>query len=235
MPIQQKFPAGDHLGRERHDERDRQRDTHAAHDMRQTKTCQAIPLLGIPSQFPSQFWSPSPLFEEVAITHGNGTVTGLIGKRRIIASALQKSPSSTTFDIVINAMPQPRPDTPWEAILEFRNDAEARLRRDEVRRWIQKITTQDLNPTELAEELEWTLREYERHMALHKMKANTGMFETLVTGTGELIENLCKLKVGAIAKMPFSMRYRKITLLEAEENAPGRELAYISQARDRFR
>ena len=44
-------------------------------------------------------------------------------------------------------------------------------------------------------------------------------------------KDFVKLKWGELAKLPFILRERKISLLEAEANAPNRELAFISMAR----
>jgi hypothetical protein len=66
------------------------------------------------------------------------------------------------------------------------------------------------------------------------MKVTTGALETIVTAAGEALENIAKLKFGALTKSVFSVRHRKIQLLEAERQAPGRELAYIVKARERF-
>jgi hypothetical protein len=47
-------------------------------------------------------------------------------------------------------------------------------------------------------------------------------------------EDVVKLKWGELAKLPFILRERRISLLDAEAKAPNRELAFVSMARSRF-
>jgi len=88
--------------------------------------------------------------------------------------------------------------------------------------------------SEIVEKLEWSLNEYEKHMKLHKMKTNLGTFKAVITVAAGLIEDLVKFKWGKAAELLFTLRDRKIGLMEAELRAPGKELAYIVSARERF-
>ena len=71
-------------------------------------------------------------------------------------------------------------------------------------------------------------------MRLHEMKVNRSALELTVTTAAELGEDLVKLRWGNLSKRLFSLPHRKIDLLEAEMNAPGREIAYVVQARKVF-
>jgi hypothetical protein len=86
----------------------------------------------------------------------------------------------------------------------------------------------------MKEEIEVLLDEYEEHMKLHRMKVNKGATETLLTVAGKVAEDFVKLKWGELAKVPFILRERKLSLLDAEKSAPTREPAYISIAKRRF-
>jgi hypothetical protein len=132
--------------------------------------------------------------------------------------------------VVIQAMPHPDEMTPWEAIIEFRQDPDASAKALGLRRWMRKIANESRPVGEIREELEWLLTEYERYMRLHRMKVNVGIVETVVTTTAELIEDITKLKFSHAASLPFVAKHRRIALLEAELQAPGREVAYISKA-----
>jgi len=50
----------------------------------------------------------------------------------------------------------------------------------------------------------------------------------------EIIEDVAKLRWSKIVKGVFSARHGKVELLEAEMKAPGRECAYVFDARTRF-
>ena len=71
-------------------------------------------------------------------------------------------------------------------------------------------------------------------MKIHKMKANTETLEVMVKAPLEIVENLIKLKFSKIPEPLFALKKRQINLMEAELNAPGREMAYIIKARDTF-
>jgi hypothetical protein len=136
--------------------------------------------------------------------------------------------------IVLSSVPVPRADAPWEQINEFRQDEDSRLRLFDLRSWMRKMTTQAATARELENEVEALLHNYERHMRVHKMKCDPGVLETIVTMAPTLVQNMLTLKFGEAAKALFTAKHRKIALLEAELTAPGKELAYISQAANEF-
>jgi hypothetical protein len=137
---------------------------------------------------------------------------------------------------VLKSLPIPDDQTPWEDIIEFRNDPESKKRLKALRVWTRKFAkaTTATSLAEMTEEIEVLLDEYEEHMKLHGMKVNKGAAETLLTVAGRVAEDLVKLKWCELAKLPFIFKERRISLLEAEAKAPNRELAFISMARSRF-
>jgi len=58
--------------------------------------------------------------------------------------------------------------------------------------------------------------------------------QTLVTLPFELLENLIKIRFSKIPEPLFVLRKQKISLMEAELNAPGRKLAYVIKAKEVF-
>lgn len=141
---------------------------------------------------------------------------------------------TNTVQVVINNLPVPDDTTPWEAIAEFRSDPKSMGQFIGLRRWMRQFAEKDQPAHLIQEELEYLLHEYRAHMELHRMKANAGALETVVTVSAELAENLTKLRFGMISKLLFAGRQRKLALMEAERNAPGRDLAYIVAAQSRF-
>ena len=97
------------------------------------------------------------------------------------------------------------------------------------------IARAKLTPLEIEQKLEWLLKEYREHMKVHHMKTNASTLETIVVIGAECLENLVKLQLGKLAKVPFTIRQRKVALLEGELKSPGREIAFISKAQDTFR
>lgn len=137
--------------------------------------------------------------------------------------------------ITINHLPVPDELVSWEQIADFRNDSDTEGKFLGIRNWMNDIARAKLTPIEIEQKLEWLLHEYQEHMKLHKMKANSGALETVLVTTGEAVENIVKLNFSKLAKLPFSIRQRKLALLEGELKAPGREVAFISKAQETFR
>lgn len=67
------------------------------------------------------------------------------------------------------------------------------------------------------------------------MKANGGMLETALITTSELIEELARLRFSKAARALFSLKKRRIALIEGELTSPGSEVAYLIKARESFR
>ncbi|MBI5954855.1 MAG: hypothetical protein HY865_24615 [Chloroflexi bacterium] len=143
---------------------------------------------------------------------------------------LPNSRKSSVTQIAINKLPLPNNETPWEQIIDYRNDPENRKNLLSLRRWIRKISTECPSPAEIEEEIEWLMNEFQSHMNVHKMKANTEALEVIVKAPLELLE----LKFSKIAEPLFALKKRQINLMEAELNAPGKEMSYIIKTRDAF-
>jgi hypothetical protein len=150
------------------------------------------------------------------------------------ATTASKASLTEVLEIVLKNIPTPSDQTPWEQIFEYRSDPESRAKFLDLRNWMNEIFHQKLSATEISEKLEYLLSQYERHLRLHKMKSNAGVIETIIVSSGEGLENLLKLKLGKLTKQLFSMRQRKIELLEGELTAPGSEVAYILKTQETF-
>jgi hypothetical protein len=96
-----------------------------------------------------------------------------------------------------------------------------------LRRWIREIADKGLSPPEIQEEIEYLTESYKEALDLHLIRSSTGIFECIVTATAEAMENLLKLKLSALAKMPFEFKKQRIQLLEAESSVEGKDLAYL--------
>jgi hypothetical protein len=87
---------------------------------------------------------------------------------------------------------------------------------------------------EISDKLEDLVSRYERAFMLEKMSTSTGVVETLVVTTAGIAESLVKFQWSKAAKKLFEVRHRQIDLMKAEMPLPGREVAYIVKARERF-
>lgn len=147
---------------------------------------------------------------------------------------IPNSQKNDVFQIAINKLPLPNNETPWEQLIDYRVDPENQKNLLNLRRWIKKISAENISPIEIEEEIEWLISEFQNHMKVHKMKANTETLEVMIKAPLEIIENLIKLKLSKIPEPLFALKKRQINLMEAELNAPGREMAYIIKAKDTF-
>lgn len=134
--------------------------------------------------------------------------------------------------VVLRALPEPDESVPLEAILEFRADPEARNRFLALRNWQSEMASSNLNAKEIAESLEYQLTQYQDYMKAQKMKFRTGVLETVLVTTTEVLESLVTFRWSKAIERLFNLRRREIQLYESERQAPGREVAYIAKAHD---
>ena len=151
------------------------------------------------------------------------------------------SPSSTDkkqqiIEILLNHFPVLPEDTPWEDILEWRNNKDAIVKLRRLKHWVNTVSQRNvLNLKDLEDEIIYLLDEYEQYMKIKKIKYTYSPVRTLLTTTGELFENIAKLKIKNLMDLPFQISERSILISESELFAPGRELAYIVEAKEQFK
>lgn len=138
------------------------------------------------------------------------------------------------LQVILSSLPAPDENTSWESILDFRADEDAQRALRRFRLWLRKVLTDAEKTHHLEDELLQLLDEYQEYMKLHHMKVNKTVFQTLVTIAGEIATGIGHLDFSRVASTVFTLRERTIALMEAERSAPGREVAYIAMARQRF-
>jgi len=136
--------------------------------------------------------------------------------------------------IVLNALPIPSDETSWEQIIEYRSDPNSLAQFFALRRWMTKTAKAELSATEIEEELEWLLYDYQRHLDLHRLEVNLGAIETILTVGAAFLENLVTINWSEAVKLLFTFKHRKIELLKAEMKSPGSEVAYVLGTWKRF-
>lgn len=147
------------------------------------------------------------------------------------------SPTANKTDVIhiaLNTLPIPSELVPWEEIIEYRNDPDARGKFLGLKSWINEMTKSSLPPVEIKDKLEWLLYDYRKHMELHKLKVNMGVLETIIVTGAEIIEDVVKFNWSKAAKVLFSVKHRKVALLESELNNPNREIAFLYDTISRF-
>jgi hypothetical protein len=153
---------------------------------------------------------------------------------RLVLSDQNKIDKSDIIRLVINKMPIPDDKTPWENIIEFKQNSDNKGKFAGLRTWINKMSASQNSLTEIQDELEYLLYQYEKSLKLHNIKFRRGILQSIIVGTAEVAENVAKLNFSGIAKKLFSIHEEKTALLQLELDAPGKELAYIAKAKEVF-
>jgi hypothetical protein len=142
--------------------------------------------------------------------------------------------SHPVWRVVLTEMPALDTKAPWEDVLSFRAEKRTQHLIRKLRLWIRKTVAEEWSPSELEDEVRELVYEYGNHLGIARLSGGRGIWEFLITGAAELVEDVVKLRFGKIAKLATAMIDRKVRFLEEEAKAPGRELALIPEMKQRF-
>jgi hypothetical protein len=151
---------------------------------------------------------------------------------RHISDGSQSNRDVTTVNIALDCFPCPDESCSWQDILDFKAELSNKLW--DFRRFLELLATKPRSESEIRDDIEWMLNEYTNAMKIHHLKSSQSFFEVYVIPAIELAEDLVKFNWSKIAKGALQVQKRKVELMEAEMKAPGRECAYVFDARKRF-
>src|SRR5215213_1040765 len=153
----------------------------------------------------------------------------------------ESEPKSEVVDIVIQNIPMPHEDTPWEHIYEIKGDPDTRRKFLALKDWISDTARLKLEPNEIEDKLKSLIAEYEAHMRLHRVKTRLQALKTVVMAeigiamAGVLTGHWAIAGLaGMIATPLYSLKMHELGLQEEERRAPGKELAYIVKLKKEF-
>lgn len=135
--------------------------------------------------------------------------------------------------MVLGNIPRPDVDTPWEAIVDFRQDQETRLRYLAVINWINEMSHSAFSVNEISEKLEFLLEQYKQSIERHRLKWKVGTIEILsAAAVGFFTGNLPAAinLISGVTKIGMTM----LNLWDDEGKLPGKEIAYIYHFNDLF-
>jgi len=137
------------------------------------------------------------------------------------------------YTIVLRKLPTPSPIVSWEDIIQFRNEPEQRKHLSALRLFLSELSKKNLTYKDACEKIEVMLNEYESWLKASGMKYRNSTLNALFVGAEELAKLLTQgvMSPLRIAKPFFEIRRRKAWLLDGETKAPGRQLAYLIDAR----
>jgi hypothetical protein len=139
------------------------------------------------------------------------------------------------IEVTLNEFPTPDENVPYEEILAFKAEASVQRDFELFRRWMRKrMRDENASLPEVREEISDLLSDYREHMELAKMKYHHGVVRTVVTAPLGMVEKVVKFQFSKLFDDFFDLKALKIGLVEAEIKAPGREVAYLEKAIQRF-
>lgn len=142
--------------------------------------------------------------------------------------------ANDVVEVVLNRLPMPSDDAPWEAILEFREDADAKGYLVGLRNWMTDVTQSKLSQKELEEKLDWLLFERSQRLLAHKIACKVGTFGATFVASMSLVEDLLKIRWGKAASGLVSLLSGKAQLTKLELDSPNLEVNYILKVQERF-
>jgi len=138
------------------------------------------------------------------------------------------------YEIIIDGIPIPEDNVPWQDILTFRAEQTSKEQLRELRLWISETTKGELTYVDAADKIEDLKEKYKSTLRGSGMRFTLSVVRTLVVGTAELAENLIKLKLKPLFDAPFRVLDARTELLDMERKAPGRELRYLVHVENSF-
>ena len=143
--------------------------------------------------------------------------------------------NDAVLQVLIENFPVPGEDVSLADVVEFKRDKKVQDQLQLLRRWIRKtLGKEKATPAEIGEEIADNLSDFKASMEVAQMRYKTERLYTLMTFPLATIERIVKLQFSQIFEPVFTIRKAKITLLEAEMKAPGRELAFLNASIERF-
>jgi len=160
------------------------------------------------------------------VFHSDGSIDHL--------SAKTTPQMTSAMSAVFNFVPIPESDTPWENILDLRNDPNTRSAFMDLREWLRSAIDENTTVADLKEQLEHRLDSYEQSLKRHKTRYNYLRLEATALGVFSLPENLLKLRLADIGKGLLSLRKLEIDRLEDEAKLDGCEARYLVHLGEQF-
>jgi hypothetical protein len=166
--------------------------------------------------------------------HADGLEASIISENTLRRRTPGVGEMNPVVEIVLRRVPMVRDDVPWEQILEFRQDEEARGFLRGLRVWMSELVQCKLSPVEIEDKLEWLLFQRSQHLKAHRLAHNLDAFGGVFVASVEIIEDLIKVKWGKAARGMLALANRKAQLMKLEMEDPGKEIHYLLKMRDRF-
>lgn len=151
------------------------------------------------------------------------------------ASYQQTTVPSQAVHFILGQLPVPQQDTPWERIIDFREDDTLKRQYYALLNWLNQVSNKDMPISHIIDEYNHLYSEYTRQYALHKMNSRFTTIELLITSGIELLSSLAQQGFVSAIKDVLTIRKKQVALLKEEKDIEGRELAYVFSAQQSFK
>jgi hypothetical protein len=150
-------------------------------------------------------------------------------------SADRSADPTTVVRLVIEHLPLPSESVAFQDVLEFRAEASKNGLPQELRVWMNEVAAAKLTPFEIEDKLDALMHRYQIALKAHRMDVALGRVEMVLLPIGDAIEELLRFRWGTMARKLFELkRLQTRRMFVDPQNLPGREVAYIVKARERF-
>lgn len=151
---------------------------------------------------------------------------------------LQHPPTDTpqgrdtkVFQLLLRQLPEPDDSVSWEQLLDFKNDPSTMASYYAFGDWMNEVSKKEYSLHEIEDKFNYLYHQYDQQFTIHNVKAKRGYLELFITGTLDALSG--KLGKGLGTSL-FSIFRKDLNLLEEETKFPGREVAYIHKANQKF-
>jgi hypothetical protein len=159
----------------------------------------------------------------------NIAATPLCPLEMLSASTPFTAQREDVVQLVIDGVPVPSDTTPLSDVLAFREEARSNGWLQGLRVWMNDVANTERPINEVSDRLEYLVNQYETALSHHRMTRDTTMLETFIFPANGVVDYLTKL-----GSKLFTTRRAQLELLKAERELPGREVAYVVRAAERF-
>ncbi len=137
------------------------------------------------------------------------------------------------IQFVLQNIPEPEENTPWEQIIDFRNDEDTRLKYLALINWVNEISKTNYSIGEIKDKYEYLYLDYKRSYERHKLKSGLGTLEILTAAGIAFLSSNIPTALTAASHL-FKLGKSTLELFSEEGKIPGKEIAYIYKANKEF-
>jgi len=134
-----------------------------------------------------------------------------------------KLKKSSVIQFLLNDIPEPDINTPWEQIVDFRSDENVKNKYLALINWIKKVSNSSVSLSDIKEEYEYLYDDYIKPLKLHKLKYNNTILELIVTdGAGMLLALQAGEFISSFKNL-LQINLSYIKLMEEESKIPAKK------------